>query len=86
MKIIKLVILIGNKVETGVGGDWGGWCVCPDGKGYGVSDNNDHCASLACENGKMDWCNKEKGFWSNRKVKCGAGKKIKACRDIGYDY
>ena len=57
----------------GVGG-WGGTCVCPDGAAYFAGDNNDHCASLACEGGIMkdDQCNRRGGAWSHQKVICAA--------------
>ena len=55
----------------GVGGH-GGTCVCPDGAEYPAGDNNDHCASLACEGGTMknNQCNSRSGPWSHQKVIC----------------
>ena len=51
-------------------GSWGGTCQCPNGRSYEVGDNNNHCKSLACANGKMVNCNKYDGEWSKRKVTC----------------
>jgi len=35
----------------------GGYCMCPNGEKYLVSDNNDDCKSLACEDGVSLGCN-----------------------------
>merc|ERR1712224_710762 len=35
----------------------GGYCMCPNGQKYLVSDNNDDCKSLACEDGESMGCN-----------------------------
>jgi len=42
--------------SSGAVGHWGGICECPDGTLYEVGDNNDNCASLACESGKAHEC------------------------------
>merc|ERR1740121_1979460 len=53
-----------NRYEKteGIGG-WGGWCTCPDGRGYNVGDRNDGCAngssSLACIGGIPGVCNRQ---------------------------
>lgn len=41
-------------------GSWGGTCRCPDGHTYQVGDNNDSCASLACEGGVSSSCERVK--------------------------
>jgi len=54
----------------GVGG-WGGTCECPDGQTYAVGDNNDACASLACENGRPSACERrENPLRAGMKVTC----------------
>ena len=62
----------GNQVienAPGVGG-WGGSCTCPDGQVYQVGDENNYCASLACEGGVSGTCNRSNGEWSRRRVVC----------------
>lgn len=48
--------------KSSLAGGWGGWCTCPDGQRYNVGDRLDGCengpASLACEGGVPDDCNK----------------------------
>lgn len=56
-------------------GDWGGKCTCPSGKTYDVGDNDNECASLACEGGTAGQCS-EKGIPPSRygwAVTCGTG-------------
>ena len=56
---------------AGVGG-WGGTCTCPNGEVYGVGDNGDFCASLACINGVSGVCNQAvSDSWGYRRVTCG---------------
>ena len=63
-----------NNLETvtdGTVGSWGGTCTCPDGKMYGVGDNTDYCATLACVGGTSGACNRHSSSaWSNKKVTC----------------
>ena len=54
----------------GVGG-WGGYCTCPNGKVYGVGDENNFCGSLACGGGTAGKCNNFDGEWSRKRVTCG---------------
>ena len=65
--------MLGNVVTEkapGVGG-WGGSCTCPNGQTYGVGDNYNYCASLACINGKAGTCNRKiDAEWAHRKVVC----------------
>jgi len=42
-----------NPVANGM---YGGWCTCPDGGKYDVSDNGDHCGSLQCQGGQAGAC------------------------------
>ena len=44
--------------KDGVGG-WGGTCTCPSGEIYNVGDNNDFCASLACNGGVSGKCSSD---------------------------
>eukprot|EP00931_Biecheleriopsis_adriatica_P051995 TRINITY_DN3019_c0_g1_i4.p1 TRINITY_DN3019_c0_g1~~TRINITY_DN3019_c0_g1_i4.p1 ORF type:complete len:1534 (-),score=241.49 TRINITY_DN3019_c0_g1_i4:118-4719(-) len=48
--------------KSSLAGGWGGWCTCPDGQRYNVGDRLDGCqhgpASLACEGGVPEECNK----------------------------
>jgi len=63
---------------SGVGG-WGGWCTCPDGQRYNVGDNNDACASLACEGGTPGQCvRQEEPGRRGMKVTC-AGAPAASC-------
>ena len=56
--------------NSGAGG-WGGDCLCPSGETYGVGDNIDACASLACVGGEEGTCTSSTGSWSGKKVICG---------------
>ena len=59
-------------------GTWGGTCRCPDGLEYQVADNANNGNGLQCENGERVGDIKQVyGAWSNNKVKCTPGKKIK---------
>merc|ERR1711957_289816 len=49
-----------RKEESEVGGH-GGECTCPNGEKYNVGDNNDNCATLACEGGESGTC--KAGRW-----------------------
>jgi len=54
-------------------GVWGGTCTCPDGEVYLVGDQNDLCASLACEGGEPGLCNHYVSLWQHRRVTCYNG-------------
>jgi hypothetical protein len=63
-------------VKSGVAamsGAPGGFCICPNGKKYGIGDNNDDCKSLACEGGvQYSKCNGHADpQWSHKRVVCG---------------
>ena len=60
-------IIIENDPTAGV---WGGECTCPDGQTYLVGDENNQCATMACENGRMGPCNHYVSLWQHRRVKC----------------
>merc|ERR1712086_791765 len=54
-------------------GTWGGWCTCPDGSTYGVSDYDDACRSMACYGGTHGTCNRySSNKWKGREVICAA--------------
>ena len=74
----------GNKFEpnANAGSSWGGMCKCPDGQTYGVSDNADDCASLACIGGIAGQCNRFVGMWSTNKVTCADGDRSTACNPV----
>jgi len=52
------------------GGKWGGEYKCPSGKIYQVADKGDFCRTLAGTGGKMLNCNRFRGPWTRRYVKC----------------
>lgn len=52
-------------------GQWGGQCLCPNGKTYWVGDNMNSCKSLACGNGTPISCFKyDDPKWRNKSVQC----------------
>eukprot|EP00966_Prymnesium_polylepis_P324921 7380920-Prymnesium_polylepis.1 len=60
-------VRIENDGSVGV---WGGTCTCPDGQVYLVGDENNACATMACENGVAGLCNHYFSLWAHRRVKC----------------
>jgi len=57
-----------NPVKNGM---YGGWCTCPDGAKYDVSDNGDHCGSLQCQGGQAGDCERvNKQSRQGFKVEC----------------
>merc|ERR1719410_367827 len=53
---------------------WGGYCTCPDGTKYAVSDGNSACAYLMCFGGKAGACHSGGGPWSYAGVSCAPKK------------
>jgi len=63
-----------NVYDTSGGkGHYGGFCTCPDGQQYAVSDNGDACGSLACIGGTSSECNHYAAELSFGKVTCAGG-------------
>ena len=54
-----------------MGGDWGGYCKCPNGEVIPVGDGWDACGSLACFGGENLGCYKFIGEWSGKAAICG---------------
>eukprot|EP00662_Eupelagonemidae_sp_cell21_P003183 gene3183-biopygen106242 len=62
-----------NCVVGDTEGHWGGYCACPDGNQYAVSDNYDNCGTLACTGcTQVGACNQDHGTWSYKSVVCTA--------------
>lgn len=55
------------------GHSWGGYCQCPNGVTYAVSDSGNACRSLSCHGGRTLSCNRNGGPWSHAVVWCGQG-------------
>jgi len=61
------------RYDDGVG-KWGGTCICPgSGRRYEVGDNNDKCASIACDGGQASPCTAMPVDWKGlgMHVTCG---------------
>jgi hypothetical protein len=55
-------------------GNFGGYCLCPNGMNYAVADGASHCRTLLCKGGIPGECFMKAGEWSGGMVECAKPK------------
>ena len=55
-------------------GNFGGYCLCPNGENYAVADGASHCRTLLCKGGIPGECFMKAGEWSGGMVECAKPK------------